>query len=134
MAKKSKSAGAARQVRWRGQPQEHDYPAASSYLGLIAAPDVVGGLVERLAHAQVQTHKAKDILRAARLPLLDASNPHVAADLAKIAAGDALSPILLVRGYLGGGLPLQIADGYHRVCACYRTDENIDIPCLLADL
>ncbi len=134
MAKKSKSAGSAGRVLWLGKPQEHDFPAASSYLSLIAAPDVVDGLIERLAHAQVHTHKAKDILRAARLPLLDASNPHVAADLAKIAAGDALSPILLVRGYLGGGLPLQIADGYHRVCACYRTDENIDIPCLLVDL
>ena len=24
--------------------------------------------------------------------------------------------------------PLQIADGYHRVCASYHTDENTDIP------
>ena len=23
---------------------------------------------------------------------------------------------------------LQIADGYHRVCASYHTDENTDIP------
>lgn len=134
MAKKSKPASSAGQVWWLDTPQGHDFPAAASYLGLIAAPDVVSGLVDRLGRARIQTHKAKDILRAARLPLLDASNPHVAADLAKIAAGEELSPILLVRGYLGGGLPLQIADGYHRVCACYRTDENIDIPCLLVDL
>jgi hypothetical protein len=26
---------------------------------------------------------------------------------------------------------LEIADGYHRVCASYVTDENTDIPCRL---
>jgi hypothetical protein len=25
-------------------------------------------------------------------------------------------------------MALQIADGYHRVCASYHTDENTDIP------
>jgi hypothetical protein len=28
---------------------------------------------------------------------------------------------------------LQIADGYHRVCACYHTDENLDLPAVLVD-
>ena len=42
--------------------------------------------------------------------------------------GNALSPILLVRGDFATGVPLQIADGYHRVCASYHTDENTDIP------
>ena len=42
-----------------------------------------------------------------------------------------LSPILLVRGAADGSTPLQIADGYHRVCASYVTDENTDIPCRL---
>jgi hypothetical protein len=27
---------------------------------------------------------------------------------------------------------MQIADGYHRVCASYHTDENTDIPVVLA--
>jgi hypothetical protein len=31
-------------------------------------------------------------------------------------------------------VPLQIADGYHRVCASYLTDENTDIPCRLAGI
>jgi hypothetical protein len=38
----------------------------------------------------------------------------------------------LVRGSAVSGYPLQIADGYHRVCASYLTDENTDIPCHLA--
>ena len=53
------------------------------------------------------------------------------ADLAKIGAGKRLSPILLVRGDAARGAALQIADGYHRVCASYLTDENTDIPCRL---
>jgi hypothetical protein len=31
-------------------------------------------------------------------------------------------------------VPLQIADGYHRVCASYHLDENTDIPCRLATI
>ena len=38
---------------------------------------------------------------------------------------------LLVRGSAVGGYALQIADGYHRVCASYLTDENTNIPCHL---
>ena len=49
----------------------------------------------------------------------------------KIAAGKKLSPILLVRGAAIGSMRLEIADGYHRVCASYVTDENTDIPCRL---
>lgn len=123
-----------REVKWLDGPEEHDYPAAASYLQLIARQEIVGALVERLKAGSIEHFKAKDILRAAKLPLLGPDNPHVASDLAKISAGKELSPILLVRGYLAQDLPLQIADGYHRVCACYRTDENIDIPCLLVDL
>jgi hypothetical protein len=43
-----------------------------------------------------------------------------------------LSPILAVRGDLMTGVQLQIADGYHRVCASYYTDENTDIPVVIA--
>jgi hypothetical protein len=27
---------------------------------------------------------------------------------------------------------LQIADGYHRICASYHLDEDADIPCRMA--
>jgi len=112
-------------------PEEHDYPAAAGYLTLLAAPAEVERLVSALRAAPVQHWKAKDILRASGLPLLPVDNPHVAADLHKIAKGKALSPVLLVRGDLDPGRPLQVADGYHRVCASYHTDENTDIPCRL---
>jgi hypothetical protein len=96
------------------------------------APTEVDVLLALLRVAPIRHWKAKDILRAAGLPLLPAGNPHVAHDLRKIHDGKALSPILLVRGNLSTGQPLQVADGYHRVCAIYHTDENTDIPCQLA--
>lgn len=120
-------------VTWLGAPEEHDYPAAASYLSMLAAAPVVDAIVQRLRETAGTHVKAKDVLRAAQLPLLPATNVHVASDLAKIGSGQALSPILLVRGDLSRGVPLQIADGYHRVCACYLTDENSDLPAVLVD-
>jgi len=32
------------------------------------------------------------------------------------------------------GRPLQIADGYHRVCASYHLNEDTEIPCRIADI
>jgi hypothetical protein len=119
-------------VIWKTAPEEHDYPAAIAYLTLLATPGEVADLVGLLRAAPAQHFKAKDILRASGLPLLPHHNPHVAADLHKIANGDQLSPVLLVRGELSAGRPLQVADGYHRVCASCLTDENTDIPCRLA--
>jgi hypothetical protein len=118
-------------VRWLEKPEAHDFPAAADYLDLLADPHMVKELTERLRVGVVVHRKAKDILRAARLPLLSQDNPHVADDLSKIKKKQALSPILLVRGDLNAGVPLQIADGYHRVCASYLTDENTDIPVIL---
>ncbi|OBA58721.1 hypothetical protein A5647_19900 [Mycobacterium sp. 1100029.7] len=121
-------------VKWLEKPEAHDFPAAADYLDLIADPTVVKKLTKRLRTCAVTHKKAKDILRAAGLSLLPVDNPHVAADLTKIEKGIALSPILLVRGDIATGVPLQIADGYHRVCASYHTDENTDIPVILARL
>ena len=121
-------------VTWKDQPDGHDYPAAVAYLSLLASPARADELAAGLQQATIEHFKAKDLLRASRLALLDANNAHVAGDLKKIHNGTALSPILLVRGELAQGIALQIADGYHRVCASYHTDENTDIPCRIVDL
>jgi hypothetical protein len=118
-------------VKWLDEPEAHDYDAAADYLTMVAEPDRVDKTIAALRDAKTVYRKAKDILRAARLTLLPESNVHVKADLAKIGAGKKLSPILLVRGAAIGSMPLEIADGYHRVCASYVTDENTDIPCRL---
>ena len=121
-------------VSWQAEPEEHDYPAAHDYLTLIADPDRVAVIVDDLRRAEIVHRKAKDILRASGLVVLPADDPHVAADLKKVRKGEPLSPILLVRGELTTGRFLQIADGYHRVCASFLTEANTLIPCRIADL
>ena len=114
-------------IRWLEEPEEHDYPAALSYLKLLYPSKAAKLLVKKLAGAPSAKFKAKDIFRASRLSLLGISNAHVERDLRKIAAGTPLSPLLLVRDP-GNGV-LVIADGYHRLCAVYAQEEDAIIPC-----
>jgi hypothetical protein len=115
-------------VLWGDAPDEHDYPAAADYLALLAPAEQISEIVAALKQAPIVHKKAKDLLRASCLALLPIDDPHVQRDLKKIKKGTALSPILVVRGELNTGVAMQIADGYHRVCASYYTDENTDIP------
>jgi hypothetical protein len=121
-------------VRWKDEPDEHDYPAAASYLSLLADAATVAAIVDALSHAPIEHYKAKDILRASGLPDLPPDNVHVAKDVAHAKAGKPLSPVLLVRGDASRALALQIADGYHRVCASYHLDEDTDIPCRIVGM
>ncbi|MFF2085626.1 hypothetical protein ACFVVM_17760 [Nocardia sp. NPDC058176] len=121
-------------VQWKATPDDHDYPAAADYLALLAADDVVEAIVAELRRAPVVVKKAKDILRASRLEALTPDNPHVRRDLLKVNENKKLSPILLVRGDCRRNVPMLIADGYHRVCALYWADENIEIPAKIAAL
>ena len=118
-------------VKWLDDPEDHDFAAAADYLSLVAEADAVAATVDALKSAPTELRKAKDIMRAARLALLPATNLRVKNDLSKIDAGKKLSPILLVRGKVLDGVALEIADGYHRACASYLTDENTPIPCRL---
>ncbi|MFN6070246.1 MAG: hypothetical protein ACK45T_24430, partial [Pseudanabaena sp.] len=73
----------------------------------------------------------KDIFRASSLYLLGTSNSHVEKNLAKSRKGEKLSPILLACDSNLG--KVVIADGYYRVCAVYRQNEDISIPCKIID-
>lgn len=119
---------------WKREPDKHDYPAAANYLSLIADKAVIDDIVARLKKAPIVTYKAKDLLRASRLELLPFSDTHVSIDIAKSIKGIKLSPVLLVRGGIERGLPLTIADGYHRVCASYYLADDTDIPARIVDL
>ena len=114
-------------IKWQRKPESHDYPAAKSYLGLLYDESRAATFVEALKRAPVSKFKAKDIFRASRLSLLGISNYHVKKDRRKIRAGEALSPLLLVRDTDNG--KVVIADGYHRLCAVYSFDEDAVIPC-----
>jgi hypothetical protein len=118
-------------VSWNKQPVARDFAAALSYLSLICPTARVNTLVRALRNAGTVNHVAKDLLRASSLPLLPADEPHVAADLKRIRKGKALSPVLLVRGDMSQGVPLIVADGYHRICAVCYYDEDAPISCRL---
>jgi len=119
--------------QWKTEPDEHDYPAAADYLSLVMTDAQVTATVAALRAAPIVHRKAKDLLRASGLALLPENNVHVAKDLAKVKDGTPLSPVLVVRGDAGNGLPLVVADGYHRICASHALDEDADIPCRLVD-
>lgn len=118
---------------WQAEPAEHDYPAADSYLRLITNPDSAKKLVNKLQGAPLAHHPAKDVLRAAQLPLLPMDDPAVKRDITEVVQGKKLSPVLIVRGDFTAGVALTIADGYHRVCASYHLSENELIPCRIID-
>lgn len=121
-------------AKWESAPQSHDYPAAAAFLALMGSPALVAALVAHLKDSATVTHAAKDILRAARLPLLPRDDPSVGKDLKQVAKGRRLSPVLLIRGNLDQAHPLVIADGYHRVCAAYHLEEDVQVPCRIASL
>jgi hypothetical protein len=122
------------EINWMATPQEHDYAAARDYLSLLLRPSKAKSAATALTSAAVVEFKAKDILRASRLPMLTADNHHVKHNLKKIADGEPYSPVLLVRGIANQDVPLIIADGYHRVCAIESLNEDLPIRCKIVNL
>jgi hypothetical protein len=66
--------------QWLELPEEHDYPAAASYLALTYAEKKVVKLVALLRKAPLSHFKAKDIFKASSLSLLGISNSHYGVD------------------------------------------------------
>jgi hypothetical protein len=115
------------EIKWREQPEDHDYPAAESYLRLLYDNRAAASAVKRLRRSPMVVFKAKDLFRASGLSLLGISNSHVRKDQARIRARQQLSPLLLVR--IENHSKVTIADGYHRLCAVYSFNEDALIPC-----
>jgi hypothetical protein len=122
MAKQQES-----EVKWLKEVEEHNFPAAESYLSLLYPKVEAQRLATKLRKVELTEFKAKDIFRASQLSLLGVSNFHVERDRKKIKKGVALSPILLVRDL--AHRRTVVADGYHRLCAVYGFDEDCWIPC-----
>ena len=114
-------------IKWFGEPEEHNYPAALSYLSLIYEKAKAEELVSKLKKSEIVSFKSKDIFRASSLSLLGNNNSHMENNRKKIKDKVPLSPLLLVRDSING--KVIIADGYHRLCAVYAFDEDIEIPC-----
>lgn len=114
-------------IKWLDQPQKHDYPAALSYLSLSMDEEAAESIIALLEKTTIVAFAAKDIFRASGLSLLGVSDSHVETDREKIIREEKLSPLLLYRDMRIARL--IIADGYHRLCAVYKFDEDAIIPC-----
>lgn len=115
------------QVKWLVQPVDKDYGAAESFLQLVFDSKKARAWSKKLKRVDVSEYFAKDIFRASGTALSDVQAFDWTKQHNEIAAGKALSPILLVRQ--GDGKPLIIADGFHRLCAVFETDQEITVPC-----
>ena len=113
---------------WKDEPEAHDFPAAGDFLRLLFSEEEAAALVDALQSAPTIRRKAKDLLRASGLALLPSDDPEVKKDLKRVARGERLSPVLLVRAP-----SLVVADGYHRICASYHLDESVEVSCRLVD-
>jgi hypothetical protein len=113
-------------IHWLAEPEDKDYAAAQSFLSMLIRPASLTEVIGQLRDAPVGHWAAKDILRAADLPALrPKQSAEVAEKLGKVKRSIPISPILTI-----GGLreSLVIADGYHRVSAAYRVDEDALVP------
>jgi hypothetical protein len=115
------------EIKWFSEPEEHNYPAALSYLCLLYNEQTAATLVDKLKRASIAEFKAKDIFRASGLSLLGISNAHVEKNQQKIQSGHQLSPLLLIRDSVNR--KIIVWDGYHQLCAVYSYDEDAVIPC-----
>jgi hypothetical protein len=118
---------------WKPKPDRDDYQAAADYLSLLRPSARAKAWVRALQRAPIVHRSAKDLLRASHLPLLPAKEASVRDDLKKIAKQKALAPVLLIRGNLVNGIPLTVADGYHRICAVCHFDEFAPIAAQIID-
>jgi hypothetical protein len=115
---------------WQDEPEEHDFLAAANYLSLLFSDGDAAAIDEGLRNAPAMRREANDLLRASGLELLPETDPVVRKEMKKVAKGEPLSPMVLVRR---AAQPLIVADGYHRICASYHLDEDIEISCRMAD-
>lgn len=117
-------------VVWRERAAKRDLAAAERHLAGRLHPDLVKDAVGQWqAAAQPLRVKAREVLDAAGLEALPASNVGVARKLSRLARGKPLSPVLMVRPDDG---PAIVADGYRRACAGYVVDREADVAVLEA--
>ena len=114
-------------VKWLDKPEDQDYGAAKNYLGLLYAEKKARRWSKALRSAEMSNFAAKDLLRASGTPISEVQAFDWTKQHQAIAQGKALSPILIVREGKGGRL--IIADGFHRLCAVFATDQEMMVPC-----
>lgn len=124
--------GAGQLVLWETSADKDNARDATEFLGMYKKKKNAGRIVDDLIASELTTFKAKDILRAAGLPPQPLDNAHVQVAMQLIAAGIPLTPVYLLRGKLKSGVPVVIADGYHRISAAFWTSPSTDCSAYIA--
>lgn len=115
------------EIKWLGEPVSKDYSAAEMFLQLLYEPKKARLWAKKLKRAGMSQYAAKDILRASAIPITEIQAFDWTKQQEEIDQGTPLSPILIVRQENGGHL--IIADGFHRLCAVFTSDQGINVPC-----
>jgi len=99
-------------VLWGEEPDEHGLPPRLRTISpLIASDAQISEIVAALKKAPIVHKKAKDLLRASRLALLPADNPHVCVDVKKIKKG---KPLFAPSWLCAGDLNTDVGDADRR--------------------
>ena len=112
-------------VTWHDKLKSSHIDAAIEYLSLFFKNHELEEVREKLVKQEkdLQRYKAKDLLRGADLTPLPPNDSEVATELKKIQEGVALHPVVLTTIKH----KLYIADGFHRICACYSLGDDTEV-------
>ena len=117
-------------VKWLPEPARKDYDAAETFLELLFKEKKARRWAKELMRGDITEYAAKDILRASGTLISEIQAFDWTKQQKEIESGTPLSPILIVRQ--DTGRHLIIADGFHRMCALFATDQEIRVPCKIA--
>jgi len=111
---------------WKERPEKHDYPAAQDYLTLVleegTARKIVGGAAKG---ADFAPKGQGSVARQPPWRYCRADNPHVAGrSQRRSREANRSRRFFWLRGDAKMDVPLQVADGYHRICASWYRDEK----------
>ena len=112
-------------IKWYGVLKPEHIDAAIDYLSLFFDKARLKVIKKKITENQKNliSYKAKDILRASGFAPLSPNDSEIVDQLKRIRNGLPLHPIILVTV----NSKLYIADGFHRVCACYSLDDATEV-------
>ena len=116
-------------IAWQDDAPESDYQSAAHFLALLDNREHIDTLLADLRVAPIVEYKAIDLLRAAQLIVPKQDDLPTREQLRQIRDGEPIAPILLVR--VEALKKVIVADGFHRICAAYRTDPDVMLHCKL---
>ena len=119
-------------INWDDKLKDEHIDAAIEYLSLFFKQSELDEIKEKLINHEkdIVHYKAKDLLRASELAPLPPSDTEVAGHLKKIQEGIPLHPVILATIEE----KLYIADGFHRICACYSLGDDTEVAGVHVDL